>query len=70
MYSPRYTEAPNCVGQLLYRLQSLHGAALQKAILQAPGGATREMSAAQYVILSTLSQKGRVDAAWLCKDPV
>ena len=63
MHSPRYTEAPNCVGQLLYRLQSLHTAALEKAILHAPGGAASEMSAAQYVILSTLSQKGRVDAA-------
>jgi hypothetical protein len=46
MYSPRYTEAPNCVGQLLYRLQSLHTVALEKAILRALGGTAREMSAA------------------------
>jgi MarR family transcriptional regulator, multiple antibiotic resistance protein MarR len=69
LISAELTESPNCVGQLLNRLQSLHTVALERAILQARGGAALEMSAAQYVILSTLSQKGHVDAAaWLWKD--
>lgn len=58
-----------CVGQLMSRVKTAHMNALDQVLSQEPELAKLEISAAQYVILSVLSQRGCVDStAQLCKD--
>jgi DNA-binding MarR family transcriptional regulator len=57
-----------CVGQLMARVKTAHMNALDQVLAEEPELAKLEISAAQYVILSVLAQKGCVDStAELCK---
>lgn len=53
----------------MYRVKAAQMSALDQALAQEPELARLEISAAQYVILSVLAQRGCVDStAQLCKD--
>jgi DNA-binding MarR family transcriptional regulator len=69
VYDVETYQPSKCVGQLLYRVRAAQMSALDQALGQEPDLAQLEISAAQYVILSVLAQRGCVDStAQLCKD--
>jgi MarR family transcriptional regulator, multiple antibiotic resistance protein MarR len=69
IYAVETYEPAKCVGQLMYRVRAAHMNALDETLARKPELAALEISAAQYVILSVLAQRGGVDsAAQLCKD--
>jgi DNA-binding MarR family transcriptional regulator len=69
IYDVETYQPSKCVAQLMYRVRAAQMSALDQALAEEPGLAGLEISAAQYVILSVLAQRGSVDsAAQLCKD--
>jgi DNA-binding MarR family transcriptional regulator len=69
VYDVETYQPSKCVGQLMYRVRAAQMGALDQALAQEPDLAKLEISAAQYVILSVLAQRGCVDStAQLCKD--
>jgi DNA-binding MarR family transcriptional regulator len=68
IYDVKTYQPAKCVGQLMYRVRSAYMNALDQALAQEPDLAAFEISAAQYVIVSVLAQRGVDSAAQLCKD--
>ncbi len=68
IYDVETFQPAKCVGQLIYRVRAAHMSALDQALAKEPDLAALEISAAQYVILSVLAQRGVDSAAQLCKD--
>jgi MarR family transcriptional regulator, multiple antibiotic resistance protein MarR len=68
IYDVKTYQPAKCVGQLMYRVRAAYMNALDQALTQEPGLAALDISAAQYVILSVLAQRGVDSAAQLCKD--
>jgi DNA-binding MarR family transcriptional regulator len=68
IYDVETYQPAKCVGQLMYRVRAAYMNALDQALAQEPDLAAYEISAAQYVIVSVLAQRGVDSAAQLCKD--
>lgn len=68
IYDVKNFQPSKCVGQLMYRVRASYMNALDEALAQEPDLAGLEISAAQYVILNVLAQRGVDSAAQLCKD--
>jgi MarR family transcriptional regulator, multiple antibiotic resistance protein MarR len=68
IYDVQTYQPAKCVGQLMYRVRAAYMSGLDQALAQEPDLAALEISAAQYVILSVLAQRGVDSAAQLCKD--
>jgi len=68
IYDVATYEPAACVGQLMNRVKVAQMSALDEALAQDPDLAAMEISAAQYVIISTLARRGVDSAAQLCKD--
>lgn len=68
IYDVETYQPAKCVGQLMYRVRATYMNALDQALAQEPDLAAYEISAAQYVIVSVLAQRGVDSAAQLCKD--
>lgn len=69
VYDIETFQPSKCVGHLMYKVRAAQMSALDQALAQEPELAELEVSAAQYVILSVLAQRGCVDStAQLCKD--
>ncbi len=68
IYDAKTYQPGKCAGQLMYRVRSAYMNALDQALAQEPDLVALEVSAAQYVILNVLAQRGCDSAAQLCKD--
>ena len=69
IYELETYQPANCVGQLMNRVRAAHMNALDEVLAKDPDLAPLDISAAQYVVISTLAKSKCVDsAAQLCKD--
>ena len=69
IYELETYEPANCVGQLMSRVKAAHMNALDEVLAKDPDLAPLDVSAAQYVVISSLAKSKCVESAsQLCKD--